>query len=153
MIADFLGWVQAFFGNLLAVSLDYLGELLGWIFDGLIQLLKALFYPVLVVVALILYFFYKLAELVVKIFSVLLALGKLLYAFVQGIIATIAGFVWTPTTPTHGSWSFAFFQAFETMEDYYQLDKIAYVLLFAIWIITAFAAIRIITGGRGGGGE
>lgn len=150
MIADFLGWVQAFFGNLLAVSLDYLGELLGWLFDGLIQLLKALFSPILIVIALIFYFLYKLAELVVMLFMVLLGIGKLLYAFIQGIIATFAGFVWTPTTPDHGSWSYAFGQAFASLSDY-QMDKVAYVLMFGIWIFTAFAAIRLLSGGGRGG--
>lgn len=144
MIGNVLGWIGDFFKNAFSVILDFLGDLFGWLFQGLINVLKAIFKPILIVVAILFYFLYKLGVLVVTLFQVLLAIGKLLYSFVMGLFKTLAGLVWTPTTPDHGSWSQPIGEVFRGLEQY-QMDKVAYVLLFIIWILTAVGAISILT--------
>lgn len=144
MVAAFLGWFSGFFQNLFTVVLSFFSDLFGQLFNGLIAVLKAIFRPILILVALIFYFVYKLAELFVTLLQVLLAIGKLLYSFVMGLFHTLAGFVWTPATPDHGSWSGPIREVFAALQPY-QLDKIAYLLLFAIWIMTALGAIRILS--------
>lgn len=143
MIANILNWFSGFFQNTFSVILKFLGDLFGYLFQGLINVLKAIFKPILILVAVIFYFIYKLGVLVITLFSVLLGIGKLLYSFVSGLFRTLAGLTWTPTTPQHGSWSQPIRNVFDALS-LYQLDKIAYVLLFAIWIMTAVAAIRIL---------
>lgn len=113
-------------------------------FNGLVTVLKTIFSPILALVGILFYFVYKLAELVVMLLSVLLAIGKLLYSFVVGLFKTLAGLVWTPTQPNHGSWSDPIRQVFSALEPY-QLDRIAYVLAFVVWITTAYAAIKILS--------
>ena len=151
MVGRIFGAVYTFFKNLLASGLDFLAGLLGGLFNGLITVLKTIFAPILAIVALIAYFVYKLGELVVTLLAVLLAVGKLIYSFVMGLFRTLAGLSWTPTTPSHGSWSAPIGEVFDALE-IFQLDKIAYVLMFAIWVLTALGAIRILSS-RGGSGE
>lgn len=145
MVGQIFNSITGFFQNLFAVVLSFLASLFGFLFNGLITVLKAIFKPILMLVAIVFYFIYKLAELFVTLFQVLLAIGKLLYSLVMGLFHTLAGFIWTPITPNHGSWSGAINEVFIALAPY-QLDKIAYVLMFAIWIMTAVAAIRILSG-------
>ncbi|MFD0717687.1 hypothetical protein [Paenibacillus sp. GCM10027626] len=149
MVAKFLGYISSFFQNLFSVSLDFLGDLFKSLFDGLIVVLKAIFKPILIVVALIFYFVYKVGELVVMLVKVLLAIGKLLYSFVMGLFKTLGGLIWTPAPPNHGAWSKPIQEVFLALEPY-QLNKIAYVLMFIIWVLTAVGAIRLLSA-RGGG--
>jgi hypothetical protein len=150
MIGSILSWIGSFLSNLFSAALSFLANLFGMLFSGLITVLKAIFKPILILVALIFYFVYKLGELILTLFVVLLAIGKLLYSLVMGLFNTLAGLTWTPSTPSHGTWSVMIGEVFTALEPY-QLDKIAYLLMFVIWISTAFAAIKILT--RGGAGE
>lgn len=152
MIAGVLNWIGNFFQNLFSGGLSFIANLFGYLFQGLIDFLKLLFRPVLIVIALLFYFIYKLGELIVMLFMVLLSIGKLLYSFVMGLFRTLAGFVWTPTSPNHGQWSSPIREVFTGLEPF-QLDKIAYVMIFAIWIMTAWAAIRILSGRGGSSGD
>lgn len=147
MIGNILGWISNFFQNALSVALSFLSNLFGALFNGLIAVLKAIFKPILILVALIFYFVYKLGLLVITLFAVLLAIGKMLYMFVMGLFNTLVGITWAVETPDHGSWSAQIGEVFVALQPY-QLDKIAYVMMFAIWIMTAVAAIKILT--RGG---
>lgn len=145
MISQVLNWISGFFQNVFGVVLDFLGELLGYLVQGLITVLKLLFRPIFVVIGLIFYILYKIGQLVLLLFKVLLAIGKLVYSFITGLIKTLVGITWTPSAPDHGEWSSAIGQVFQALAPY-QLDKIAYVLLFVIWMLTAWAAIKILTG-------
>lgn len=145
MVAAFLGWVSGFFQNLFSVLMTFLGNLFGALFNGLITVLKFLFKPILILLALIFYFIYKLGELLVTLFLVLLAIGKLLYQFVMGIYNTLTGLAWTPTaTPNHGRWSAHIVSVFDAL-DPYQLDKVAYIMMFVIWVTTALVAINTLS--------
>src|SRR5690606_7762411 len=125
--------------------LNFLSNLFGGLFQGLINVLKLIFKPIFIVVALLFYFLYKLAELVVTLVLVIVAIGKLLYSFMIGLFNTFASMSYTPTSPpNHGSWSYAINQAFAALE-MYQLDKIAYIISFGIWVATAFGVIKILS--------
>lgn len=144
MVANLLGAVWGFFQNLFSVVLSFISNLFVHLFNGLITVLKLLFKPFLVIVALIFYFIYKLGELIATLFVVLLAVGKLLFSFVMGLYNTLAGLVWTSTTPSHGAWSTNINSVFSALESY-QLDKVAYVMAFIIWVTTALAVIKILS--------
>lgn len=150
MVAQWLDWIKSFFGNAIGTALQFISNLLGGFFQSLIDFFKLIFRPVLMVVAILFYFIYKIGELIGEVFGFLLSVGKLIYAFVQGLFVTLAGLTWTPTTPVHGTWSAMFENIFQGLE-FYQLDVVAYILLFAIWIMTAISALKILSGGAGGG--
>lgn len=144
MVGNFLGAMWDFAQNIFAVGIGFIGSLFGSLFNGLITVLKLLFQPVLILVAVIFYFLSKLAELFLLLIMVLLSIGKLLFSFVQGLSKTLAGFVWTPAAPDHGSWTSAIGEVFIALEPF-QLDTVAYIMLFIIWIMTAVAAVRILS--------
>lgn len=152
MIGSFLNWIGSFFQNLFQVTFRFLGDLFGSLFNGLFTLLRTLFSPVLILLAMIFYFLYQLGVLVVKLIAVILGVGKILFSLVKGIIATMAGFSWTPSTPNHGGQWVSIFSHMSEGLDNFQLQNVAYVLHFMIWIATAFAAIKII-GSMSGGAE
>lgn len=145
MIANILQYISTFFKNSLSVLLKFFSDLLGGLFNGLITVLKFLFKPIFALIAIILYFIYKIGELLVTLVLVLVSLGKLLYSFVMGIFNTIVSLAWTSTTPpAPASWGNAIIQLFETLEPY-QLNKLAYVVSFFIWITTAFTVVKILS--------
>lgn len=152
MIGQFLGWIGWFFQNLFKVTFSFLGNLFGYLFQKLIDFLTILFRPVLIVVALLFYIIYQVGVLVVKLLQVLLGIGKIFIALLKGIIATLAGFTWSPGARNDGQWTSIFQNLSDGMSSY-QLDNVAYVLMFLIWFGTAFAAIRIITSMSAGGEE
>lgn len=151
MVGAILGAVWDFILRGGRVVLGWLAEVLARIFDAVMTVLRALFRPILAVIAILFYFLYKLAELFYLLFQVLVSVGKLVYAFVQGLIRTLAGLVWTPTEPAHGSWTPAIRGVMDGLA-LYQLDKLAYVMAFIVWITTAVGAVRILARGGGGGG-
>lgn len=152
MIRQFLNSIYKFFQNLFKTTFDFLGNLFGYLFQKLIDFLKFLFSPVLILIALIFYFIYKLGVLVVKLLAVILGIGKIFFSLVKGIITTLAGFSWTPTSRNDGQWTSIFANMSQGMGSY-QLDNVAYVLMFLIWFTTAFYAIRIISSMGGGSDE
>jgi hypothetical protein len=142
------GWT--FLERMLRRLLEFLSSLFGHLFNALFSFLRILLRPIFIVIALVLYIVYKIAELAITLISVFLSLGKLLIAFIKGIFVTLTGFTYTPTTPHNGAWTSIFNNVVGSLGPY-QLDKIAYILLFCIWITTAFAAIKIIGSIRNGG--
>ncbi|WP_127490224.1 hypothetical protein [Paenibacillus ehimensis] len=149
MISDFLNWIGSFFQNLFKTLFGWIADLFGYLFQKLFDFLKFLLNPVLIVIALIFYFLYKLAALVLLLLQVLLAIGKLFVSMIKGLFMTLAGFSYTPTVRSDGQWSSIFSNLNRGLGDY-QLDNLAYVLLFIIWFGTAFAAIRILSSMKGG---
>lgn len=152
MIGRFLKWIGDFFTNLFKVTFGWLADLFGYLFQKLIDFLKLLFKPFLILIAVIFYFIFKLGVLVVSLLKVIFGIAKIFVALLKGILATLVGLSWTPTTPSHGQWSSIFANLSNGMGSY-QLDNVAYVLMFLIWFGTAFAAIKIITSMSAGGDE
>lgn len=143
MIGQFLGWLGSFFSKMFKAGLKFIGDLFGNLFQKLFDLLKWIFNPVFILIAIIFYFLYKIAELLITLFLVFVGIGKVFFALVKGIFKTLAGFTFTPTTRNDGQWT-SIFQNVVSGLDSYQLDVLAYVLLFLVWFVTGFAAIRIL---------
>lgn len=150
MVAAILGAVGEFIQRIWSVVLDWLSTLFTRVFEALVTVLRILFRPFLIAIAILFYFLYKVSELFYLLFQVLVSVGKLVYAFVQGLVRTLAGLTWTPVEPAHGSWTPAIRGVMDGLA-YYQLDKLAYVLAFVVWIMTAVGAVRILARGGGGG--
>jgi len=144
MISSVLSWISGFFQNLLSVVLGFISRLFGSLFQGLITVLKLIFKPIFILIGIVFYAVYKIGELVVSLVLVLVAVGKLLYSFVIGIFNTLGSLAWTDAPQSHGSWSHAIGEVFAALAPY-QLDKIAYVISFFIWVLTALAVIKILS--------
>jgi len=128
---------------------SFLKLLAWWILDGIAFLLK----PVFDLLAAIFYFLYKIGVVLVKIVEIVLALGRLLIGLCTGLFRTITGLSYTGRPAAIPA---SYQEVFDRIQPIFitlQLDKVAYLVQFAIWIMTAFAAIRIIGAMRGGASD
>lgn len=112
----------------------------------------AIFRPVLDLIDAIGYFLYKIGVILYKVLELVVSLGKLLIGLATGLIKTITGLSYSPNTPSPlpGAYS----EAVGNLQPIFsqlQIDKVAYLVTFAIWIMTAIIAMRLIGGMRGGG--
>ncbi|RRJ54006.1 hypothetical protein EHV15_36205 [Paenibacillus oralis] len=151
MIRDILSACWTFLERLFRRLFEFLGSLFGKLFQTLFDFLKVLLRPIFIVIALVLYVVYKIAELAIALLKLFLGIAKLLVMFVKGIFVTLAGFTFTPSARSDGSWTPIFKNVLQNGLNYFQLDTLAYVLMFCIWFATGFAAIRIIGSIRNGG--
>lgn len=151
MIARYLRAFWTFLERIFQRLFNFLGDLFGNLFQLLFTFLKNLLRPVFVVIALILYLIYKIAELAIALLKLFLGLAKLMVMFVKGIFVTLSGFTFTPSVRSDGSWTPIFKNVVSNGLNYFQIDTLAYVLMFCIWFATGFAAIRIIGSMRNGG--
>lgn len=149
MISQFLGWFGTFLTRLFNSVLGFIFTLFGFLFQKLFDLLKLLFQPIFIVVGIIFYLLWKVAELVITLLQLLLGIGKLFYALVKGIFLTLAGFSFTPSVRNDGQWTSIFNHVSEGLQ-FFQMDTLAYILIFLIWFSCGFAAIRILSSIKGG---
>jgi hypothetical protein len=120
-----------------------------WLLDGIYALLKPLFD----LVGAIFYFLYKLGVVLVKIVEVVLALGRMLVGLTTGLFKTITGLSFTGRPATLPDSYNQVFTHLQPVLNSLQMDKVAYILTFSIWVFTAFTAIKIIGDMRGGVGS
>ena len=122
----------------------WLGQLLERLFQALIDVLTAFFEVIYDLIRCFLYLIYKIGELAIKLFLVLWELAKLLYSFVVGIGRTVASLFYTPKGSGGHGYSAEMGKVMSSL-DALQMDVVAYILLFIIWIFTAFGVIKIIS--------
>jgi hypothetical protein len=127
----------------------FLARLADWLLDGLAYL----FSPIFDLLAGIFYFLYMIGVVLVKVVTVVLALGKLLIGLCTGLFKTITGLSFSGRPAILPDSYNDVFARLQPVLNTLQLDKVAYLITFAIWIATAFASIKIIGNMRGGGGE
>lgn len=139
-----------FFANLMTVVLDAIRNMFAWLGQLIMDFLKILFAPILYIVGFLFYFIFKIGELAVLLIRVLFEIGMIFVSLLTGIFKTLAGLTYTPTTPNHGSWT-SVFNNISQSYGLFQLDNVAYVLMFIIWISTAYLALGAIASMRGGG--
>ncbi|WP_068505870.1 hypothetical protein [Paenibacillus kribbensis] len=143
MIRQILQSSWTFFERLFHRLLEFISYLLGIMFQALFDFLKFLLRPVFVVIALVLYLVYKIAMIAWLLIQVFFIIGKIIVAIVKGIFVTLAGFTYVARSPDDGVWSPIIRNVAQGL-DYFQIDIIAYVLLFLIWFGVAWGVIRII---------
>lgn len=121
----------------------WLGQLLQRLFQSLIDVLVSFFMVIYDLIRGLLYLLYMISVLAVKFFLVLWELAKLLWAFIQGLVRTIASIFYDPLPSSGHGYSEMMGRVISSM-DVLQLDVVAYILLFLIWIATAFGVISVI---------
>ena len=121
----------------------WLGQLLQRMFQALIDVLVSFFTVIYDLIRGLMYLLYMIGVLAVKLFTVLFELAKLLWAFVQGFARTVASLFYTERESSGHGYSSMMGRIVDAM-DVLQLDVVAYILLFLIWIMTAFGVMSIV---------
>jgi len=135
----------------IADGFGYLFDLLGrfgkYILDGILWLLS----PILDFFAMIFYFIYKLIAVLASVVRLVIDVGRLLLGLVTGLFKTIIGFNFTGSTTILPDSYQKVFLNLQPILKTLQVDKVAYLFQFGIWIFTAIIAMKIIGNMRGGG--
>ncbi|WP_378211110.1 hypothetical protein [Anoxybacteroides rupiense] len=141
------------FGKLFDVIwsvIKWIGRLLKKLFQGLIDLLVSFFEVIYALIDGLLYFLYKIGVLAVKLFMLFFELAKLIVSLFVGFAKTLASLVYIPRGSSGNGYSEMLGKIFNAMKPL-QLDPIAYILLFILWMFTVVAAIKLLSSIRVGG--
>ncbi len=155
IFVSFVDWLRDAFENLVEFIYDafvWLGELLERLFQALIDVLVSFFEVIYDVIRGLLYLIYMIGVLAVKFFTLILNIGSLAWSFIKGLGRTIASLFYTQRTSGGHGYSQMMGEVVSAM-DVLQLNVVAYILLFGIWIMTAFGVLHLISTMRGGGGD
>lgn len=143
-IGEFMYRVFARLFRLLKECFEWLGQLLERIFQALIDVLVSFFTVIYDLIRAVLYLIYMIGVLAVKLFQVLWAIGKLLWSFIEGFGRTVASLFYTERTSSGHGYSEMMGRVAANL-DVLQLDVVAYILLFIIWVMTALGVIQVIS--------
>lgn len=134
------------FGGLfdfLKTIFKWIGDLLAGLFQILIDVLVSFFGVIYDVLRGLLYLLYMIGVLAVKLFQVLFELASLLWSFVQGFAKTLGSLFYIEQSSSGHGYSQMMGEVASNL-DVLQLDVVAYILLFLIWIMTALGVIQIV---------
>ena len=121
----------------------FIGELFQRFFQAIINVLVGFFQVIYDLVRCVLYLIYKIGVLAVKLFQVLWEIAKLLYSFVVGLTKTVASLFYTPKSTGGHGYSDAIGQVVGHL-GVLQMNVVAYILLFLIWLFVAITVIKIL---------
>lgn len=153
--------IGGFFKNLLSglgqmfqSLLNGIGSFFQWLLNGIASFFQALFQPIFYLIQCVFLFFQELFTVLALLFELLMAIIHLLLSFAWGLIQTIAGLTYDNSSPTIPSSVSSPFQHIEAVFGLLQLDNVAYICKFAIWLMTAVTVVRMAGNfGLGAGGE
>ncbi|WP_249649181.1 hypothetical protein [Lysinibacillus sp. D4B2_S17] len=120
----------------------WLGQLLSRLFQALIDVLVSFFMVIYELIKGLLYLLYMIGVCAAKLFLILWEVAKLIWAFVVGLTNTFQGIFFVPATSS-GHGYCAMMGRVASSLNVLQLDVVAYILLFAIWLFGAFGVIRV----------
>lgn len=150
-----MGIIGDAFGKLFSVLwmvITWLGRQVGKFFQSLFDLLIGFFKVIYDLIAGLLYLLFKIGQLAVKLFQVLLEAMQLLWSFIVGLIKTMGQLVYNPIGQSpNNAYGSMIGNVMTQANGALQLSSIAYILLFIIWITTAISAVKIISSIRVGG--
>lgn len=147
-IADFFSWL----GQLIWDAIKWLGNLLKDLFYALMDLLLSFFEVIYALIDGLFYFLYNIGLIAVKLFLVFFEVAKLIFSFFVGFARTLASLFYVPRTSSGTGYSETIGKLFHALENAgLQLNVVAYILLFGIWIFTAVQVIKLLSGLRVGG--
>lgn len=124
-------------------------DLFTFLLGGLLKLLQ----PIFDLLGIVFEFIYWIGVIIAKVVHLVFSIGKLLIGLITGLFKTILGLGYTgggrglPSSYTN------VYEHIRPALNTLQLDKVAYILQFTLWILTALMAARIIGNMRGGANE
>lgn len=146
----FLGSIFSGLGGLIWDGLKWLAKQIGNFFQTLIDILMAFFEVIYDLIKGLLYLLYMIGVLAVKLFLVIGEAAKLLWSLIVGFAKTLGSLTYTPQAGSGNGYSSMIGKIFTYLEPL-QLNAIAYILLFVLWLATAVSAMKLISSIRVGG--
>ncbi|GAE32870.1 hypothetical protein [Halalkalibacter hemicellulosilyticus] len=145
-IGSFFMWL----GGLIWDAVTWVGELLFSLFTELFQLLMVFFEFIYALVDALLYFLWQIGLVVAKVFIIFFELLMLIWSFAVGFGRTLASLTYSPSSGSGHAFSEMLGNIFTALQPL-QLNVVAVILMFGVWIFTAMQVIRILSGLRVGG--
>jgi hypothetical protein len=131
-------------------AIKWIGRLFKKLFQGLIDLLVGFFEVIYALIDGLLYFLYKIGVLAVKLFLLFFELAKMIVSLFVGFAKTLASLVYIPRGGSGNGYSEMLGKIFTALKPL-NIDPIAYILMFILWMFTAVAAIKLLSSIRVGG--
>ncbi len=154
MLSKFAQYFWGFLSNLWNGAMQFLGSLVQNLLNGIGSLLQALFKPIFDLITAIFYFIQQLVTMVELLFQLLVSVFHVLFSFIEGLLTTMLQLSYNNSSPVMPGDLRNDFTQMQPVFGLLQLDNLAYVLHFAVWLITAFAVVRMLGNfGSGGGGS
>lgn len=129
--------------NLIYDLTKFIADLFQGFIQAIINVLLGFFNVIYDLIRCVLYLIYKIGVLAVKLFQVLWEIAKLLYSFVVGLTKTVASLFYTPKNTGGHGYSETIGQVVSHL-GLLQMNVVAYILLFLIWIFVAITVIKIL---------
>lgn len=156
-LIDFLmklgGLIKDGFQSLMDFLFDcfrWLGQLLERLVQALIDVLVSFFMVIYELIKGLLYLLYMIGVCAAKLFLILWEVAKLIWSFIVGLTKTFQSIFFTPAESSGHGYSAMMGRVADGL-GFFQLDVVAYILLFCIWLFGAFGVIRIFGSMRGAG--
>lgn len=153
MLLSIGGFLKDSFQTLIDFLFDlfrWLGQLLARLFQALIDVLVSFFMVIYELIKGLLYLLYMIGVCAAKLFLILIDVARLLWSFIVGLTKTF-GSIFFVQSPGSGHGYSAMMGKVANSLSVLQLDVVAYILLFGIWLFGAFGVIRIFGSMRGAG--
>lgn len=144
MIGDFLSAIFEFFSTLFSNLFSFFGELLGNFFEAIKTLLLTIFEPVLIVIGTIFYFIFKVGVVLLKVIDLLFNFVLLFLSVVKGLFKTLIGLSFSGGSANFPARYSDTFSKVQPAIEMLQINKLATLFLWAIWIFFAIALIKIV---------
>jgi len=144
---DKLDALGGFIGGLIGRLGDFLGSILKNAFDVLIKVLGFFLSPILAVILGIVFFIQQVMNIAILIIRIIARLFQIAGQLIGEVFGALYGLNYTGST-SHYVLPSAYqsgFMAIINFMDQTGLSKIALILAFFIWIMTAYAVVKIIT--------
>jgi len=145
MIADFARYLFNLLGDAFGKLFDLLAWLFSALFEGLKEFFLFIFKPIFILCGTIFYFLYKLALLVMLLIETLYALVKFFISVMKGFFTTLISLTYSGTTAQLPARYQEVFDHARPAFSILQLDSLATLCLWAVWIFFAYAIIKIVS--------
>lgn len=144
MIRELASGIFSFFGNAFSTLFSWLGWLFSNLFQGLVDLLVTLFSPILGLLGSIFYFLYKLGALILKIIELVYKFVFFFVYIMKGLFVTLIGLSYNGQAAVLPARYQDAVNHLQPALQIVQLDKIAVLCLFAVWIFVAVSIIKVV---------
>lgn len=144
MIREWAAGLYSFLGDAFGSLFSFLGSLFSGLFEGLKELLVTLFAPVLQLIAAIFYFLYKLGLLLVSVIEILFRFVFFFVYVMKGLLATLIGLSYSGKTAVLPARYQEVIDNVQPALQMAQMDKIAVLCLWAVWVFIAIALIKVV---------
>lgn len=148
MIAELASGIYDFFADFFTKLLSFLASCFSGLFEGIKSLLVFLFEPLLILIATIFYFLYKLGLLIIAVFKFLYSLVVIMFSVMKGLFVTLIGLTYNGTKVNLPPRYQEVVDNMQPAMELLQINKVAVICLWIVWIFVAVAIVRIV-GARG----